>query len=75
VNLDMNTTEGELLDAFKKSSEGAYRAKLILDKETGASKGAAFIEFNSASDAQKAVQSCQNIEVGNKRLFVQMARQ
>lgn len=51
MNLDMNTTEGELLDAFKKSSEGAYRAKLILDKETGASKGAAFIEFNSASDA------------------------
>jgi len=71
--VDPSTTDRELLDAFKQRAEGAYRAKLVLDKE-GASKGAAFIEFNSAAEAQNAVQACQNIEVGNKRLLVQMAR-
>lgn len=75
MNLDPSTSQSELLEAFQKHAEGTVRARLVLDKETGASKGAAFIDFGSNSEAQKAVQNCQNIEVGNKRLFVQMARQ
>jgi RNA recognition motif-containing protein len=51
ANLDPSTSEGELLTAFKKSTDGAYRARLVLNKETGASKGAAFIDFGSAQDA------------------------
>jgi RNA recognition motif-containing protein len=69
MNLDVNTTEEELLDAFKKKSEGAYKAKLLYTQE-GTSKGAAFIEYNSSADAKNAVQSCQNLEVGTRKLLV-----
>ena len=31
------------------------KARLVLDKETGVSKGAAFIDFATASEAQKAL--------------------
>lgn len=73
MNVDQSTTEGELLDAFKKKTEGAYRVKMLYDKE-GHSKGAAFIEYNSNEQAKNAVSNCQSIEVGNKKLLVQMAR-
>lgn len=73
VNLDRNTTENELLEAFKMKSDGAYKARVLTDKD-GSSKGAAFVDYSSSADAQKAVQSCQNIEVGNKKLLVQIAK-
>jgi RNA recognition motif-containing protein len=73
INLDRNTTESELLEAFKMKSDGAYKARVLMDKD-GSSKGAAFVDYSSSADAQKAVQSCQNIEVGNKKLLVQMAK-
>ena len=63
VNLDRDTTEQELLAAFKKQSQGAHKARLLYDKD-GVSKGAAFVDYSSGSDAQNAVQSCQSIEVG-----------
>jgi RNA recognition motif-containing protein len=74
MNIDANTTEDELLEAFKKHSEGAYKAKLLYDKE-GASKGVAYVEYNSPADAKSAVSSCQSIELGSRKLLVQMARQ
>lgn len=73
VNLDRNTTESELLEAFKLKSDGAFKARVLMDKD-GSSKGVAFVDYSSSADAQKALQSCQNIEVGSKKLLVQIAK-
>lgn len=53
-NLAFSATEQELEEAF-----GAYgeiqEAKIILDRETGRSRGFAFVTFASADDAQEAL--------------------
>lgn len=74
VNVDPKSTEGDVFNAFKNQSEGVAKARLLFDKD-GNSKGVAFVDYHSAADAQKANASCQNIEVGGKKLYVQMARQ
>jgi RNA recognition motif-containing protein len=50
INLDRNTTESELLEAFKMKSDGAYKARVLMDKD-GSSKGAAFVDYSSSADA------------------------
>jgi RNA recognition motif-containing protein len=74
INIDPNTTEHELLEAFKSNTDGVSKARILLDKD-GVSKSSGFVEFASSEAAQKAINTCQNMELGNKRLIVQMARQ
>ena len=49
----------------------------ILLNDQGKSKGAGFVQFNSAEDAQKAVAQCQSqgLSLEGNRLLVQMAKQ
>lgn len=74
INIDPNTTDGELHEAFKKNADGVTKSRILLDKD-GISKSSGFVEFASPADAQNAINTCQNLELGNKRLIVQMARQ
>ena len=74
ININPNTTEQELLEAFKFKTDGVSKARILLDKE-GVSKSSGFVEFTSSEAAQKAIDTCQNLELGNKCLMVQMARQ
>lgn len=53
-NLAFSATEQELEEAFGAFGE-IQEAKIILDRETGRSRGFAFVTFASADDAQEAL--------------------
>jgi len=73
-NLSYNTTSDELSEAF-----GAFGSivelKLIEDRETGRSKGFAFITFESADDAAKAVESLNGSTLDGRQIKVNVARE
>ena len=71
-NLSRETTEGELLELFKTHGNVQY-CKLVMDKETGKSKGFAFIEMPHAGDAKAAIKTLNGQEVGGSKIRVKKA--
>jgi len=55
-NLPYNISEPELLDLFKDFGE-VVNANLVKDRYTGQSRGFAFIEMDSRSSGQQAMES------------------
>ena len=50
-------------------------AKVIADKYTGKSRGFGFVEFSSASDAQKAITALNGTTIEGRTITVNEARQ
>ena len=72
-NLAFSTTQNDLQDAF--AAFGAVmEVNLMLDRETGKSRGFAFVTMSSAEDAQKAIEGLQGKNVGGRDLTVNVAR-
>ena len=72
-NLPYSATEDELNSIF--SSAGTVTSVAIIkDRETGRSKGFAFIEMASADDAQKAITQLNGRDMGGRDLRVSIAR-
>jgi RNA recognition motif-containing protein len=72
-NLSYNTTEDDLRGLF--SQAGDVRSiSLIKDRETGRSKGFAFVEMNSSDDAQKAIDQFHGQQFQTRTLTVNIAR-
>ena len=73
-NLSFNTTSGELETLF--SEVGACEsASVVMDRETGRSRGFGFVEMSSADDAAKAIAAINGREVGGRALNVSEARE
>jgi cold-inducible RNA-binding protein len=72
-NLSFNTTEGEILDLFQQAGK-VSSCELIVDKFTNKSRGFAFVQFESAEDAQKAITQFNGKEVDGRALTVNEAR-
>jgi len=53
-NLAFQTTETEIQDAFSQVGT-VTEVKLVLDRETGRSRGFAFVSMGSDAEAQKAI--------------------
>jgi RNA recognition motif-containing protein len=53
-NLPFNTTEDELKSIFEECGK-VISAKIITDRETGRSKGFAFVEMNTPEEAIEAI--------------------
>ena len=72
-NLSFNTTESELKSLF--SAAGTVsEAALVTDRETGNSRGFAFVTMSSDSEAQAAISQFSGKEVGGRSLTVNEAR-
>jgi len=72
-NLPYSATEDELSSIF--SAAGTVTSVAIIkDRETGRSKGFAFIEMASAEDAQKAINDINGRDMGGRDLRVSIAR-
>jgi RNA recognition motif-containing protein len=73
-NLVWSTTEEELAQLFE-----AYgiveRVQLMLNRETGRSRGFGFVEMPNASEAQAAIEALYGITVGGRVLTMNEARQ
>ena len=72
-NLPYTATDQVLLDTF--SQVGAVEsAKIIMDRETGRSKGFGFVEMSSDQDAQSAIDQFNGAQYDGRTLTVNEAR-
>ena len=72
-NLPFSATEAELNEKF--SVAGTVESvKIITDRDTGRSKGFAFVEMASDSEAVAAISAMNGKEVGGRPLTVNEAR-
>jgi RNA recognition motif-containing protein len=72
-NLAYNTKEEGLKELFAQAGTVASVA-LIKDRDTGQSKGFAFIEMSNQSEAEKAIQMFNGYTLDNRPLKVNLAR-
>ena len=72
-NLSYATTEDDLRTLFAQA--GTVKAvTLIKDRDTGRSKGFAFVEFETQVEAQKAISMFNGQQMGDRELNVNLAR-
>jgi RNA recognition motif-containing protein len=72
-NLSYNTTEDQLRELFAQAGTVASVA-LIKDRDTGYSKGFAFVEMSSQAEAAKAIQMFNGHSMDGRDLKVNAAR-
>ena len=71
-NLSFNTTEEAIRDAFAEFGE-VVEAKLVTDRDTGRSRGFAFVEMTSPDAANKAIQEMNGALLDGRPLRVNLA--
>ena len=72
-NLSYRTTQDELQQAF--SQYGAVeRVNIVTDRDTGQSRGFAFVEMRDAGEAQAAISNLNGTEMNGRVLNVNEAR-
>ncbi|GMR16470.1 MAG: RNA-binding protein [Gammaproteobacteria bacterium] len=71
-NLARSTTETELRSLFEPFGT-VQSCILVLDKETGASKGFGFVEMPKQGDAKAAMKSINGKEIAGSKLRVKKA--
>lgn len=71
--LSYNTNEADLNELFAEYGE-VSSAKVIMDRETGRSRGFAFVEMSDDTAAQKAIDELNGAEYDHKTISVNVAR-
>lgn len=64
-NLAWSVSEQEIGDAFAQHGE-VTRVKIVLDRETGRSRGFAFVEMSDPGTAQRAIGAMNGAELGGR---------
>lgn len=72
-NLSYNTTEDELRNLFAQAGT-VNEVALIKDRDSGTSKGFAFVTMSSQDEAKKAIEQFNGYSLGNRELTVNAAR-
>lgn len=70
--LSWQTDESQLRDAFSSFGE-VIEAKIVMDRDTGRSKGFGFVSFASTNDADAAMKSMDGRDLGGRTLRVNFA--
>ena len=73
-NIARTTTEAELQDLFSEFGEIEY-CTLVLDAETGRSKGFGFVEMPKPKEAKVAVKKLNGMQFAKSRLRVKEAEE
>jgi len=72
-NLSYDTSEQALRELFMQAG-GVISVALIKDRDTGQSKGFAFVEMSSQADMQKAISMFSGYSLNDRQLTVNVAR-
>ncbi len=72
-NLAYHVTEHTLRDLFGQAGE-IKEVTLILDRQSGQSKGFGFVEMTTQADAEKAIQMFNDYELEGRKIIVNIAR-
>lgn len=72
-NLAYTTTDQDLRDAF--APHGTVQsASVVIDRDSGQSRGFGFVEYGSSAEAQRAVDAMNGTVVDGRTLNVNIAR-
>ena len=72
-NLDFAATESSIRELFER--HGAVdRVALMTERDTGRSRGFAFVEMTDAAQADQAIAALNGVQVGGRALSVNEAR-
>jgi RNA recognition motif-containing protein len=71
--LPASTTHADLVKLFGTAGQ-VFGVKLVVDLETGRSKGFAFVEMAAPADAQAALKKLDGHKLVDRRIFVTAAR-
>jgi len=74
VGLPYDLDDAELEEIFEKFGT-VTSAKVAIDKETGKSRGFAFVEMPDATEAKDAIENLNDISLGKKPLVVKEAEE
>ena len=72
-NINYATKEEQLLELFQNQGE-VTSAKIIMDRETGRSKGFGFVEMPNDDEAKQAIEALNQQDFNGKTLNVSEAR-
>jgi RNA recognition motif-containing protein len=72
-NLSYSITDGDLVKLFEPHGS-VTSAQVIMDRDTGRSKGFGFVEMGSDQEAQAAIQALNGQDNGGRALVVNEAR-
>jgi RNA recognition motif-containing protein len=72
-NLVWDATQDDLYQLFQEHGT-VTRAQVIMDKETGRSRGFGFVEMNDDAEAQKAIEALNNFNFRGRALTVNEAK-
>lgn len=74
-NLPFDTDASQLRTLFQEGGRQVTDVKVITDRDTGRSRGFAFVEMGSQEDADAAVNALNGREFGGRMLTVNEARE
>ncbi|MCD6291445.1 MAG: RNA-binding protein [Anaerolineae bacterium] len=72
-NLAYGATDSDLWDLFS-AAGGVVSAEVVRDRDTGRSRGFAFVEMETAEEAEKAISMFDGMSFQNRDLRVNEAR-
>ena len=72
-NLSFNTSEDELRQAFEGYGQ-VERVSILTDRETGRSRGFAFVEMTNTEEGEKAIAGLNGTQLGGRTVNVNEAR-
>jgi cold-inducible RNA-binding protein len=72
-NLPHSTTESELRNLFE-AHGSVDKVSMVTDRDTGRSRGFAFVEMNDAGAADKAIAALNGTDLGGRTLTINEAR-
>jgi RNA recognition motif-containing protein len=72
-NLSYSATEDDLREAFARFGQ-VSSVNIIMDRETGRSRGFAFVEMSNADEAKTAIENVHLTEIAGRKVTVNEAR-
>lgn len=72
-NLSFNTSEDELRQVFEAYGQ-VDRVSILTDRETGRSRGFAFVEMTNTEEGEKAIAGLNGSQLGGRTINVNEAR-
>ena len=74
-NLSFNSTEDAIAQAFEQDSRRVQSVSVVTDRDTGRSRGFAFVEMASEADARSAIEALDGTELDGRTLRVNEAQE
>lgn len=74
-NLSFDTTEASLTSALSKDGRQVSNVTLVLDRDTGRSRGFAFVEMASDADTQAVIAALDGTEIDGREIRVSEAQE